>query len=61
LLGSTATHGFLDLRAVSGNVYEYQVRSHSAKLSESEPTPWMEHNLQELIPRGLLFRDGFEE
>jgi hypothetical protein len=61
LLGTTETNGFLDLRAVPDRVYEYQVRSHSAKLSESEPTPWMEHNLQELIPRGLLFRDGFEE
>lgn len=60
LLGTTETNGFLDLRAVPDRVYDYQVRSHSAKLNESEPTPWMEHYLQELIPRGLLFRDGFE-
>ena len=60
LLGTTETNGFLDLRAVPDTIYDYQVRSHSAKLSESDPSPWMAHYLQALIPRGLLFSDGFE-
>ena len=60
LLGTTSTFGFLDTKAVPDRRYEYQVRSHSASLTESAPTPWMAHKLQKILLPEALFSDGFE-
>lgn len=61
LLGSTSTHGFIDAKAVPDRRYEYQVRSHSAALVESEPSAWMSHRLAPLERASDLFADGFEQ
>ncbi|MDJ0654496.1 MAG: fibronectin type III domain-containing protein [Xanthomonadales bacterium] len=60
MLGTTPTFGFLDTKAVSDRIYQYQVRSHSASLTESESSPWMEHYLQPLQVPESIFSNGFE-